>query len=85
MVIHKVSKEITYKMIAKLSARDHILYDSIYVKCPPKGKSTETESRREDAWACRSYWGLTADGYTDTFCGADSVPQLHCGGGCTTV
>ena len=45
MVIHKVSKEITYKTIAKLSARDHILFDSIYVKCPPKGKSTETESR----------------------------------------
>lgn len=28
----------------KLDARDHILNNSIYTKCPKKGKSIETES-----------------------------------------
>ena len=52
---------------------------------PRKGTSTEAEIRGKDAWACRSCWGLTADGYTEPFSGAGSVPQLYCGGACTTV
>ena len=52
------------------------------MKCPERAN---LQRQKLDERLPGSCWGSTADGYMDAFCGAGSVPQLHCGGGCTTV
>ena len=46
--------------------RGHFPQESVYMKYPERAH-LQRQIRWEDAWACRSYWGLTADGYTDPF------------------
>lgn len=49
----------------EIDARDHILYDSIYWKCPEKA-DLQTERRLVVDWGLREEWKLDVNGQTQS-------------------
>lgn len=55
--------------VEKPDTKGHVLYESIYVKCPGRDKTTETESRLAVRGSGRKEWDVATNGYRVSFGG----------------
>lgn len=70
----------------ELSHKEHVVYDSIYMKWPGKADL----QRQELLSGCQRLgdgkeWGLTATGYGVSFWGNKNALKLEFSDGCTTL
>ena len=74
-----------YAKWKKPDTKGHMLYGVIYMKFPEQANYIETESRAAATSGWKMWWGVTPNGYVDSFWSDKNVLRPDSGYGCIVL